>query len=87
MNAKTALATAFMAVVLSGCASAEDRLKPVIDYSINMLRGLLDPLIDGFYSLFPSLEGSVSAFMDAFDKTFHFSAASTGWFILQCFLL
>lgn len=72
MNLKKPVTTALLVAFMSQYASAEDKLKPAIDYSTGILRGLLDPFIKLFYSLFPSFEESLTSFMGSLDQTFPF---------------
>ncbi|MFZ2456577.1 MAG: pro-sigmaK processing inhibitor BofA family protein [Candidatus Altiarchaeia archaeon] len=69
---KKAPVIAFLMVLLSGYAAAEDKLKPFIDYGAKMVQELSNPLIRAFFSLFPSFEGSLASFMGSLDETLPF---------------
>lgn len=65
---KKAPAVAFLMILLSGYAAAEDKLKPFIDYTAKTIQGLSNPLIRIFFSLFPTFEESLTSFMDSLDQ-------------------
>jgi hypothetical protein len=69
---KRALALAFFLIVFSGCAFAEDKLKPYVDYLAETAHTVSGSLLSAFYSLFPSLEESVAAFINSVDATMPF---------------
>jgi hypothetical protein len=69
---KKAPAIAFLMVLLSSYAAAEDKLKPFIDYFAQMAQGLSSQAIRTFYSLFPSLEESMASFMGSLERTLPF---------------
>ena len=69
---KKAVALASLLIVLSTYAAAEDKLKPYVDYLAKSIQGLPGPLIRTFYSLFPSFEESMIAFMKSVDTTMPF---------------
>jgi hypothetical protein len=69
---KKVLASAFLMVLLSGYAAAEDKLKPFIDYLSKTIQGLSNPLIRTFYSLLPTFEESLTSFMGSLDQSLPF---------------
>jgi inhibitor of the pro-sigma K processing machinery len=89
---KKAPAIAFLFLLLSGYASAEDKLKPFIDYAAKMIQGLTNPLVRVFYSLFPTFEESLTSFMGSLDqslpflKEFHWVVYLALFFVLMAIL-
>jgi hypothetical protein len=89
---KKAFTIALLIVFLSSYASAEDKLKPFIDYFAKMIQGLSAPLVRTFYSLFPTFEESLSSFMGSLDRTlpflkdFHWIVYLAMFFVLMAIL-
>jgi len=89
---KKVLVIAFLMVLLSGYAAAEDKLKPFIDYLTKIIQDLSAPLKRTFYSLFPTFEESLTSFMSSLDKTlpflkdFHWLVYLALFFVLMAIL-
>ncbi len=69
---KRARVLALLLIAFSGCAYAEDKLKPYVDYLAKTADAASGSLISAFYALFPALEGSLADFMGSVDATLPF---------------